>query len=47
MKFMRKREYKPIIVDKATYKMMVEIFGPSAGKCEVQITDKEVKEKDE
>ena len=36
---------KLIKVDKATYKIMCEIFGPNNG-YDVEITDKEVKDKD-
>jgi len=42
----KEKKYKPIIVPLEVYKKMVAIFGPSAGKCDVQITDTEVKEKD-
>jgi len=36
----RKKTYKPIIVDRDTYKVMKKIFGPSAGKYDVKIIDK-------
>jgi len=35
----KEKKYKPIIVPLEVYKKMVAIFGPSAGKCDVQITD--------